>query len=53
MRLEWLPILFIAFFFYVIPVSFAVILTASHIKLHSSLKQLHKKLDSINSPPSA
>ena len=45
--LEWLIILFVSLFFYVIPVIFAVLLIASHIKLHSSLKQLHKKLDAM------
>ncbi len=51
--LEWLIILIVSFFFYVIPVIFAVLLLVSHLKLHKSLKQLHKKLDAIKSsaPP--
>jgi len=50
-QFEWLIILMISLFFYVIPVIFAVLLIVSHIKLHSSLKQLHMKLDAMN--PSA
>ena len=46
---EWLIILLVSFFFYVIPVIFAVLLIVSHIKLHSSLKQLHRKLDEMRS----
>ena len=47
--LGWLIVLFISLFFYVIPVIFAVILVVSHIKIHSSLKQVHKKLDAMKS----
>lgn len=52
---EWLIILFVALFFYVIPVIFGVLLVVSHIKLHNNLKQLHKKLDAMKSysPPAA
>ena len=46
---EWLIILMVSFFFYVIPVIFAVLLIVSHIKLHSSLKQVHRKLDEMRS----
>lgn len=40
--------MFVALFFYVIPIIFAVLLVVSHIKLHSSLKLLHKKIDAMN-----
>lgn len=47
---EWLIILFAAFFFYVIPIILVVLLIVSHIKIHSSLKQLHQKLNALNKP---
>ena len=42
---ESIIVLFMALLFYVIPVTLAVVLLVSHIKIHSGLKQIRKLLE--------